>query len=104
MEESELDVLREIRELLTVIAEPQLAERDKVRRAELRRIAGRGEKTMRAVLLMDGSRTQASIAKEVPIDAGQLSSLVRTLREAKLLKESASPAVVIPVSEAIFKE
>lgn len=104
MNESELDVLREIRDLLMLMAEPQLAERDKVRREQLRKVAGRGEKNMKAVLLMDGTRNQAAIAKEAPIDGGQLSGLVKALREAKLLREDANPSLVIPVSESMFKE
>lgn len=102
--ENEIDLLRDIRELLMLIAEPQLAERDRVRRDQLRKIAGKGEKNMKAVLLMDGSRNQAAIAKEVPIDVGQLSTLVKNLREAKLLHEGSNPHVVIPVNESVFKE
>lgn len=103
-QETELDILRDIRDLLMLMAEPQLAERDQSRRDQLRKIAGKGEKNMKAVLLMDGTRNQASIAKEVPIDVGQLSTLVKNLREAGLLKVDANPAIVIPVSESVFKE
>jgi hypothetical protein len=104
MDETELDVLRDIRDLLTLLAEPQLAERDKARRDQLRKLAGRGGKNMKAVLVMDGTRSQAAIVKEVPIDAGQLSLLVKALREAQLLKDAANPTMVIPVSEAVFKD
>lgn len=103
--ETEIEVLRDIRELLMLIAEPQLAERDRVRREALRKIAGKGEKNVKAVLLMNGERMQSTIAKEVPIDVGQLSKLVTALREAKLLdQDNQNPEVVIPVSEAIFRE
>lgn len=102
--ESELDVLRDIRDLLMLMAEPQLAERDKARREDLRRIAGKGEKNMRAVLLMDGTKNQAAVAKEVPMDVGQVSRLVKALGEAKLLKDTPNPHIVIPVSESVFKE
>jgi DNA-binding MarR family transcriptional regulator len=104
MNETELEVLGEIRDLLMLMAEPQLAERDKLRREQLRRIAGKSEKNIKAVLLMDGTKNQSAIAKEVPVDIGQLSKLVKALNEAKLLKPSQNPAVVIPVSESVFKE
>ncbi len=102
--ESELDVLRDIRELLLLMAEPQLAERDRARREDLRRVAGRSEKSVKAVLLMDGTRSQAAIAKEVPMDVGQLSRLVKALNDAGLLRGSTNPHLVMPVSEAVFSE
>lgn len=101
---NEHELLVEIRDLLRLIAEPQLAERDRKWRDELRRIAGKSEKNVKAVMLMNGSRSQSSIAKEVPIDMGQLSKLVKALREAKLLTSNENVQVVIPVTEGIFKE
>ena len=53
---------------------------------------------------MDGTRNQTAIAKESKIDAGQLSKLVKALREAKLLTENDNPEVVIPTTDAIFQE
>jgi len=104
MSDAELKVLCEIRDLLLLIAEPQIAQRDKSMREQLRKIVGKGEKNIKAIGLMDGSRSQAAIAKEVPIDFGQLSRLVKNLAAAKLLKTGNNPEVVIPVSESIFKE
>jgi len=104
MNESEYEVLCEIRNLLLLIAEPQIAERDRSMREQLRKLAGKSEKNIKACLLMDGSRSQAAIVKEVPIDFGQLSKLVKALGAAQLLKDGSSPALVIPVSESIFKE
>jgi DNA-binding MarR family transcriptional regulator len=103
MNESEYAVLCEIRDLLLLIAEPQIAGRDRLRRDQLRKVIGKSEKNIKACLLMDGSRNQSAIAKEVPIDVGQLSKLVKALGEAQLLKDGSSPAIVIPVSESIFK-
>lgn len=104
MKDTELELLIEIRDLLRLLAEPQLAERDRKWRDELRKIAGKGEKNIKAVLLMDGSRNQSTIAKEIPMDVGQLSKLVKSLRAASLLTENENPEVVIPVSESIFRE
>jgi len=103
MNEPEYAVLCEIRDLLLLIAEPQIDERDKQRREQLRKVVGKSEKNIKACLLMDGSRNQSAIAKEVPIDFGQLSKLVKALGEAQLLKDRNTPAIVIPVSESIFK-
>ena len=102
--EKKLDLLLEIRDLLRLIAEPQLAERDRKWRDELRKIAGKGEKNIKGVLLMNGSRSQAMIAKEIPMDVGQLSKLVKALRTANLLSGNENPEVVIPVTESIFQE
>lgn len=105
MGEAELEILRDIKDLLTLIAEPQLAERDKARRERLREAAGRGEKTKKAALLMDGRHTQAEIAKTVPIDQGQLSRLVKALASAELLDSSSTnPCLIIPVTPAVFTE
>jgi hypothetical protein len=98
-----LEMLGEIRDLLRLIAEPQLAERDRKLREELRRIAGKGEKNIKAVLLMDGSRNQTAIVKEASIDFGQLSKLVKALRTAKLLTDKENPELVIPITESVFQ-
>jgi len=103
-ESAELKVLCEIRDLLLLMAEPQIAQRDKAMREQLRKIAGRSEKNIKAISLMDGSRNQAAIVKEVPIDFGQLSKLVKNLAAAKLLKPGSSLEIVIPVTESVFKE
>jgi hypothetical protein len=104
MAEAEVELLTEIRDLLMVLAEPQLAERDRVMRSELLRIVGRSEKNRKAVLLMDGSRNQAAIVKQVPIDSGNLSTLVKEMRQAKLLKPGANPDLVIRVTASAFDE
>ncbi len=65
------DLLREIRDLLQVIAEPALARRDEGLRASLREIVGKSKAKAGATLLMDGSRTQIVICKESGIDRGR---------------------------------
>jgi hypothetical protein len=52
------ELLREMLDPLRVIAEPALAKRDEALRAALLQVVGRGKKQSKAVLLMDGSRTQ----------------------------------------------
>lgn len=101
----ELEVLQEIRDLLMLIAEPQLEERDKKRRDELREIAGRSEKKIAAILLMDGSRTKAEISRESSMDPSDLTKLAKALGAVKLLKSDdrlANPELIIPVSSSAF--
>ena len=75
----ELEVLTEIRDLLRVMAEPALAERDASLRAALRGIVGTSKKNAKAAFLMDGSRSRTVIAREVNIDSGNLSRFVKKL-------------------------
>ena len=69
-----LHVLAEMRDLLRLIAEPAIAQRDKKLRESLRDIAGSaaGMKA-KAILLMDGTRTQKMITNECGIVAHPLS-------------------------------
>lgn len=102
--EQQTELLREMVDLLRLLAEPQLAERDRKWRDELRKIAGKGDKNISAVKLMNGTRSQSTIAKEIPMDVGQLSKLVKSLRGADLLTSNINPEVVIPVTDTIFQE
>ena len=81
-----LESINEIRDLLRVIAEPAMAEHYKKQRSELRRIVGNSVPKSKAVFLLDGTRTQAEINKEIGIHKGHLSDLVKKLSEAKLLQ------------------
>jgi hypothetical protein len=101
MDEQVLKVLQEMRDLLQLIAEPQIAVRDRRQRDSLRGIAGKGEKTRKAVLLMDGSRKQKDIASSVPMSPGQLSDLVKELRANNLVCDGViGPKITIHVTKA----
>ncbi|MBX9453097.1 MAG: hypothetical protein KL801_14905 [Mesorhizobium sp.] len=104
--EQMLAVLAEMRDLLRVIAEPAIAERDKKLREALRSIAGGGKGNRpRAVLLMDGTRTQAKIVEDCGIHKGQLSELVKALREAGLLKgDPKQPQLTISIPSNFFDD
>jgi hypothetical protein len=92
------ELLREIRDLLRLMAEPALAERDKKRRALLLQIVGKSKRKAEAVVLMDGSRSQAAIRKDCAIDAGDLSRLIKALREASLIgPDDKQPKTVFPI-------
>jgi hypothetical protein len=101
-----LAVLEEMRDLLRVIAEPAIAERDKKLRDALRVIAGNGKGNKpKAVFLMDGKRTQAKIVDECGIHKGQLSELVKALREAGLLTgDPKQPQLMISVPSSFFDD
>ena len=81
------ELLTEIRDLLQVMAEPMLAQRDKKFRTGIRKVTGKSEKGRKAVVLMDGTWTQANIAKEVGIDQGNLHRLVKSLQKDGLCAE-----------------
>ena len=99
------ELLREMRDLLLVMAEPALAKRDERFRESLLQIVGKSKPKAKAVLLMDGSRTQSQIGKEVDIDAGALSRCVKALREASLIgkDEKENPKVVIRIPANFFE-
>jgi hypothetical protein len=95
-EDSEL--LRQIRDLLQLIAEPALAQRDERLRNALRKIVGKSRQKAEAVALMDGTRSQITIKKDCGIDDGNLSRLVKALREEKLIgPDDKHPKIAIPV-------
>jgi hypothetical protein len=93
------ELLREMRDLLRVIAEPALAKRDEKLRAALIDSVGKSSAKAKAVLLMDGSKSQSTICKESGIDQGALSRLVKSLRAGALIaadEKHPKLAVLIP--------
>jgi DNA-binding MarR family transcriptional regulator len=101
----EIELLSEIRDLLEVIAEPALAKRDAKLRSSLRDIVGGSEKRAKAVQLMDGSRSQATIAKEAGFDQGNVSRLVKALAAADLIStDEKLPKLLLKVSSRFFEE
>jgi hypothetical protein len=102
--DEQTELLREMRNLLLVIAEPALAKRDQARRTSLRETVGNGKtKNAKAVLLMDGKRTQAALCKESGINHGNLSRLVKKLRAKGLIKaDEKHPELVITIPAVFF--
>ncbi len=99
-----LRAVREIRDLVLLMAEPAIAARDQKLRSELRRIVGRSANGSRSVLRMDGTRTQREIHAETGINEGQLSTLVKQLKEAKLLSgDGKKPKLAITVPANFFE-
>jgi hypothetical protein len=99
------ELLREIRDLLLVMAEPALAKRDERLREALKEIVGKSKAKANAVLLMDGSRSQTAIKTESGIDAGALSRSVKALRAANLIAkgDDKHPKLVITIPPNFFE-
>jgi DNA-binding MarR family transcriptional regulator len=96
--------VKEIRELLRLMAEPAIAERDQKLRTELRRIVGSSAPKARAVLLMNGGSTQSEIQRETGINKGNLSTLVKQLKENDLLTgDPKNPKLAILIPSNFFE-
>lgn len=101
-----LNVLEEMRDLLRLIAEPAIAQRDKKLRGALRTIAGTAAgKKAKAILLMDGKKHQAAIVSECGINPGDLSVLVKKLKAAELLRgDPKQPELAISIPQNFFEQ
>lgn len=105
MDNQLLAAISEIRDLLRLIAEPQIAARDKKYRDELIRIVGASAHKRKAVLAMNGIRSQSEIRKLTGMDPGNLSTFVKQLNKSKLLAEdSKEPKFVFPIPENLFDQ
>lgn len=103
--DEQTQLLQEMRDLLRVIAEPALAERDKKRRASVLEVVGRSKRKAQAVLLMDGSRSQTALHKDSGMDQGDVSRLVKALRDKQLLKgDDKHPELVIFIPPNFFED
>lgn len=80
-----LETLRKIYELLELLAEDKIAQRDAKQRAVLREIVGTSSTKQKSVLLMDGNRTQTEIHKVTQVNKGHLSTMIGKLQKEKLL-------------------
>ena len=99
-----LSAVCEIRDLVRLMAEPQIAARDQKLREELVRIVGRSTPKQKAVFLMDGSRTQTDIHKETGIHKGNLSTLVKQLGQSGLLTGNGKqPNLTISIPSNFFE-
>jgi hypothetical protein len=103
--EQVLSILAEMRDLLRLMAEPAIAERDKKLRDTLRTIGGSAtSKKAKAILLLDGTRTQTDVANASGIDRGDLSSLVKKLKTVDLLKgDPKKPQLTISIPANFFE-
>jgi hypothetical protein len=99
-----LSAVQEIRDLVRLMAEPAIAERDRKLRAELKQLVGKSAAKSKSVFLMDGSRTQADIQRETKINQGDLSTLVKKLAASKLLSgDGKKPKLAISIPANFFE-
>lgn len=98
-----LETVRKIYELLELLAEEKIAQRDAKQRAELRKIVGTSVAKQKSVFLMNGARTQAEIRKMTTVNQGDLSTMVGKLLKAKLLEgETKRPKLAITIPSTFF--
>jgi hypothetical protein len=98
-----LNAVCEIRDLVRLIAEPQIAARDQKLRNDLIRIVGKSVSKQRAVLLMDGSQTQTDIHLKTGVNRGHLSTLIKHLGQNALLTGSPKqPKLAISIPPNFF--
>jgi hypothetical protein len=99
-----LNAVCEIRDLVRLIAEPQIAARDQKLRDALRGVVGRSVPKQHSIFLMDGARMQGQIRSETGINKGHLSTLVKQLSEAELLISDVKyPKLAISVPKNFFE-
>lgn len=99
-----LAAVEQIRELVQLMAEPAIAERDAKRRGELKKIVGSSARKGQAALQMDGTRTQRDIQQETGINQGDLSTLVKRLKESDLISgDGKHPKLAITVPANFFE-
>src|SRR5438105_1427771 len=97
-----LTAVREMRELLQVMAEPALAARDQKLRDELKRLVGSSVSKAKAASLMKGSLSQREIHRETGMNEGNLSTLVKQLKASNLLTNDANPTLTITIPSNLF--
>jgi hypothetical protein len=95
--------VNEIRDLIRVMAEPAMAERDRKARAELKTIVGSSAPKATAALLMDGTRTQRQIHSESGMHEGNLSTFVKQLKKSNLLSNNTNPTLAIKIPSNFFE-
>ena len=99
-----LTAVREIRDLIRLMAEPAIAERDRKLRAELTRLVGSSATKAKSVFLMDGTLTQAEIRQKTNVNQGHLSTLVKQLKQGRLLSDDGKkPRLAISVPSNFFE-
>jgi DNA-binding MarR family transcriptional regulator len=99
----EIELLTEIRDLLQVIAEPELAKIEAKKRSSLRAVVGSSGKKAKAVLLMDGTRSQSGIVRDSAMDQGDVSRLVKRLAAAQLISaDEKSPRLLVKIPPTFF--
>jgi hypothetical protein len=91
-------------DLLALLAEDKIAQRDAKLRDQLLQIVGNSKPKQKSVFLMDGTRTQKEIRDEVSVNQGNFSVMVGKLSAAKLLIcDTKSPKLAISIPTNFFE-
>lgn len=98
-----LTAVLEIKQLLKLIAEPHLAQRDSKRRAALRESVGKSAWKRKAVSLLDGTKTQTELRQILKVDASDMSKFVKALRSAELLADGEKPLLALEIPKNFFE-
>lgn len=100
-----LETVRKIHDLLELLAEDKIAERDAKQRRTLLEIVGTSVPMKKCILLMDGTRTQKEISTETSAHQGNLSTLVGKLNTAGLLVgDKKTPMLAISIPPNFFEK
>ncbi len=103
MSDQLLTAVLEIKEMLKLIAEPHLAQRDQKRRTALIGIVGKSAWKRQMVPLLDGTKTQVELRKIIKADQGDLSKFIKFLKEAELLREGEKPHLNLDLPANFFE-
>ena len=99
-----LATVRKIYELLELLAEDKIAQRDAKQRTALLEIVGTSATKQKSVFLMDGTRTQTEIHEVSSVNKGHLSTMVGNLHKAKLLiGDTKRPKLAISIPPNFFE-
>lgn len=100
-----IHILRKIHDLLELLAEEKVAQRDAKKRATLREVAGVSIPMRKSILLMDGTRSQKDIRELTSANQGNLSTLVGKLQKAGLLVPDVKlPKLSISIPATFFDD
>ena len=101
-----LRAVLEIRDLVQLMAEPEIAARDQKLRNELIQIVGKSGQREKVVFLLDGTQTQTAIHSKSGMKSSNLSTFVKELRKAKLVTEDdpKRPKLAIAIPPDFFEK
>jgi len=98
-----LETVRKIHDLLELLAEDKIAQRDAKQRVALRELVGASVAKQKSIYLMDGTQTQAEIRRVTSVNQGDLSAMVGKLHKAGLLDGTKMPKLAISIPANFFE-
>jgi len=99
-----LQAVQKMSDLLELLAEDKIAQRDAKQRTTLLEIVGTSDAKQKSVFQMDGIRTQKEIRAKTSMNQGNLSTMVSMLHKAKLLAgDTNTPRLANSIPQNFFK-